>query len=143
MEEFTNNINLILSTVGFPLLQKMESKSDVDTINPLFYCQSRDLKVKGIARMTNEGFILYKGSTLSPEQSKSVALKNERVINKLLSENIIKETDGGYILEKDYTFTSPSAAADLVMGYSVNGWDIWKTEDGKTLDQIYRHPEVK
>lgn len=143
MEDFLSKIRLLLAAVGYPILQKIESKSDTDTDNPLFYCQGKDSQAKGIARMTNEGFILYKGSTISVSQSKSVSKRNEKIIAKLLAEKIIKGTDNGYILEQDYNFSSPSAAADLIVGYSVNGWNIWKTEDGNTLDQVYRHPEGK
>jgi hypothetical protein len=139
MEEFLSNANLLLATVGYPILHKLESKMDTNKDNPLFFCQSKDLKAKGTARMTNEGFILYKGSTISVNQSKSISERNEKIITKLLSEEIIKETDSGYMFERDYNFTSPSAAADLIVGYSVNGWDIWKTQDGKTLDAVYRH----
>ncbi len=138
MEEFLSNVNLLLATIGYPILQKHGLKTDTDKDNPLFFCQSTDLKGKGIARMANEGFIVYKGSTITGHYSQSIAERNEKVIAKLLSEEVIKKIEDSYIFEQDYNFTSPSAAADLIVGYSVNGWDIWKTQDGKSLDQIYR-----
>ncbi len=139
MEEFLSNLKLLLATIGYPILQKHESKTDTDKNSPLFFCQSKDLKGKGTARMTNEGFIVYKGSTITGHYSQSITERNEKIIAKLLSEKIINKIEYGYIFEQDYNFTSPSAAADLIVGYSVNGWDIWKTQDGKSLDQIYRH----
>jgi len=41
-------------------------------------------------------------------------------------------------LKVDYTFKSPSTAADFCIGSSNNGWLVWKNEDGKTLDEVFR-----
>jgi hypothetical protein len=139
MEEFINNISLLLTAIGYPLLQKPESRTDRDKNDPLVYCQSKDGAGKGTARMTNEGFMVYEGSVATVKISKSMLERNQKVINKLLANGTIEETDLGYVFKKDCVFASPSAAAGLIVGFSVNGWDLWKTDDGKTLDQLYRH----
>jgi len=38
--------------------------------------------------------------------------------------------------EKDYLFSSPSAAAAVVMGRSANGLIEWVSKDGKPLKSI-------
>lgn len=43
--------------------------------------------------------------------------------------------DGTGTVIKDYTFKTPSAAAQFVVGYSVNGKLVWKLENGETLKQ--------
>lgn len=53
-------------------------------------------------------------------------------------ENYCSQTDEKIILNADYTFPSPSAAAAMVVGGSSNGWTRWKDADGKTLDEVYR-----
>jgi hypothetical protein len=138
MEEFVKNIGLLLGTVGYPILQKLEAKAISDHENPLFLIQNKDSSAKGTARMTNEGFVVYKGSTITAKQSPVVAERNEKLVKKLLAENIIAKNGDGYIFERDYSFTTPSAAGDLILGYSENGWMTWKTTDGKTLDETYR-----
>jgi len=35
-----------------------------------------------------------------------------------------------------HLFSSSSAAAAVIVGYSVNGRRTWKNEDGKTISQI-------
>jgi len=137
MEEFVKNIGLLLGTVGYPILQKLEAKKVLDQENPLFMIQNKD-GTAGTARMTNEGFVVYKGSTIAAKQSPVVAERNEKLVKKLLAEQIIAKKDGGYVFERDYSFTTPSAAGDLILGYSENGWLAWKTMDGKTLDETYR-----
>ena len=37
--------------------------------------------------------------------------------------------------------TTPSAAAVFVLGGSQNGWTEWVSDDGETLNQVYRSEE--
>ena len=66
MEEFVKNIMLLLGTIGYPILQKFEEKTVVDTENPLFLIQNKDGTAKGTARMTNEA--LDKGSIINSKR---------------------------------------------------------------------------
>ena len=138
MEEFVKNIGLLLGTVGYPLLQKLETKTIVDHEDPLFMIQNKDGTAKGTARMTNEGFIVYRGSIINGKQSPKVSERNERLVAKLSAEGIIEKNGDGYLFVRDHSFTTPSAAGDLILGYSENGWMMWKTADGRTLDELYR-----
>jgi hypothetical protein len=138
MEEFAKNIVLLLGTIGYPILQKLEAQSVADHENPLFIIQNKEGTAKATARMTNEGFIVYKGSIINSKQSAAVVERNEKLIAKLLVGGIIEKSGEGYVFARDYSFTTPSAASDLIFGYSTNGWLIWKTGDGKTLDELYR-----
>jgi hypothetical protein len=42
------------------------------------------------------------------------------------------------IFQRDVLFKSPSGATDTIAGASTNGWMLWKTKDGKTLDELKR-----
>ena len=58
-------------------------------------------------------------------------------ISSLLESGHIKKiSEKLYKFEKDYLLNSPSAASDLIVGHSSNGWDYWKTKQGKTLKEI-------
>jgi len=101
----------------------------------LFYCEGNG--AAGSGRMTNEGFIVYKGSTASTKIADSVRKRNERIISSLLqSSHITKVSDKLFRFEKDYLFNSPSAASDLITGNSTSGWVLWRTKQGKTLREI-------
>lgn len=39
-------------------------------------------------------------------------------------------------LTKDYLFSSPTAAADIVLGSYVSGLDYWKSKDGRSLKEL-------
>ncbi|RHL66973.1 DUF4357 domain-containing protein [Collinsella sp. AF36-3AT] len=39
------------------------------------------------------------------------------------------------VLQADVVTKSPSTAGWVVLGCSNNGWNVWKDESGKTLDE--------
>ena len=138
MEEFAKNIVLLLGTIGYPILQKLEAKSIANHDDPLFLLQNKEGNPRGMARMTNEGFIVYQGSIISNKQAAAVAGRNEKLITKLVGEKVITKSADEWVFARDYNFTTPSAASDLILGYSTNGWIAWRTHEGKTLDELYR-----
>lgn len=80
-----------------------------------------------------EGFAILKGSKVNMNGSMTNAsdsLKQERI--RLIHDGIIK--DG--IVTEDITMSSPSAAATIVLGYSVSGLINWKDGNGRTLKEI-------
>lgn len=137
MEEFLGNLKLLLSALGYPILQEVISKEQKNTSDPLFICKGKEALATG--RMTNEGFVVYKDSTATTSISSAVIERNQRVIEKLISHNYIaKQNDNLYVFTKDYVFNSPSAASDIILGNSTSGWKKWKSENGLTLEEIYK-----
>ncbi|MCK4947715.1 MAG: GIY-YIG nuclease family protein [Candidatus Aureabacteria bacterium] len=137
MEEFLNNLKLLLTTVGYTILQEITSKEQTDTSNPLFTCGGK--KALATGRMINEGFVVYKDSTATTQFSNAVAERNKKSVDKLISNGYLEKKDENlYIFIKDYVFNSPSAASDIILGNSTSGWQKWKTKDKKTLEAIYK-----
>jgi len=137
MEEFLSNLKLLLTAVGYPILQEIASKEQANTSDPLFTCSGKMAKASG--RMTNEGFVVYKDSTATTQLSNAVAERNKKNIDKLISNGYLEKKDENlYIFVKDYVFNSPSAASDIILGNSTSGWKKWKTKNGKTLEEIYK-----
>lgn len=84
----------------------------------------------------DSGFTVRKGSILVASSVPSFGWPGKR--EKMLSEYGKKLPDGRYELQSDYTFSSPSTAADFCIGSSNNGWLVWKDKQGFTLDSIIR-----
>lgn len=85
-------------------------------------------KINATGRQTTEGFVVMKGSHISPESADSISNKIREIREKA------KISDG--ILQEDMLFSSPSYAAMFVTGKSENGLKRWKTKDGKTLKSL-------
>lgn len=137
MEEFLDNLKLLLAAVGYPLLQKITPKEEKNI--PLFICGSSKAKAKASGRITNDGFVVYEGSTVTTKPANAIKEKFQRKVAYLKASSYLKEKDENhYVFVKDYVFSSPSEASGIVLGHPSNGWNDWKTEKGKTLDEIYR-----
>ncbi|MDO8658343.1 MAG: GIY-YIG nuclease family protein [Candidatus Levybacteria bacterium] len=137
MEEFLGNLKLLLSALGYLILQEVISKEQKDISDPLFICRGKEAQATG--RMTNDGFVVYKDSTATAHVSNAVIERNQKIVEKLISNNYLqKQNDNLFIFLKDYVFNSPSAASDIILGNSTSGWKKWKTDNGLTLEEIYR-----
>ena len=115
-----------------PPLEKQEPP------HPLFYAKRKGIVAKGYPLLDGtKSFVVLKGSLLNVEVTPSFSLKKQR--EKVLESCVLKSKDA-YELCEDYVFTSPSSASGVCNGYSSNGFEDWKLEDGKTLksylDQI-------
>ena len=89
---------------------------------------------------TTDEFVVLEGSTI---RSNSVASFEgtgaARVRQRLIEEGILAAgEDGIYRFTRDYSFKSPSGASDVILGRSTNGWQEWRNEAGKTLDELKR-----
>ncbi|MFJ3647766.1 DUF4357 domain-containing protein [Streptomyces murinus] len=64
---------------------------------------------------------------------------------RLIDTGVIRRSDRwpGYLeTVSDIECTSPSAAAEILMGCSVNGWGAWKSADGRALIDHFGQPSV-
>ena len=111
---------------------------NADPGRPIFYAKRKGIVAKGYPLLDGtKSFVVLKGSLLNVEVTPSFAL--EKLREKVLESCVLKSKDA-YELCEDYVFTSPSSASGVCNGYSSNGFEDWKLEDGTTLksylDQI-------
>lgn len=127
--EFIENVKILLGVMGHSVLRDV---GHVESSTVYLFCKGKDANAKGF--VSANGFVVLKGSSVSTHvtpsliQHKSYAELRER----LERSGIIK--DG--VLQKDYEFRSPSAAASVVKGSPANGNDVWKTEAGIHLGAL-------
>jgi hypothetical protein len=133
MDTFYDNMKVILPTLGYPILH-----SDIP-YNPI--ARTIDLilnigKTKATARLTPNGIEVLKGSEMNPKDNLSLSGSYSNLRKTLLSKGIIKMKSSKHIFTENYEFPSPSAAAAIILGYSINGRTAWKNEQGKNLKDI-------
>lgn len=131
MDEFIDNMRLILGVLGHKILEpSIKRKGDEKEI--LYILQDRS-GIKASGRPVSEGFAVLKGSKIAnnvaTSLSKSVIDKRQVLFDKCI-------VDENFTFTQDWAFTSPSLAAAIVVGYSINGRNAWKNKKGISLKEI-------
>jgi hypothetical protein len=87
---------------------------------------------------TAAGFIVRSGSSVAPTTQPSMQKGYLALRTQLLSDGSIADDGSGSLrFVRDYLFSSPSAAAAVIGGYSISGPQTWKDpRTGKSLAQI-------
>ncbi len=155
MEEFIDNIRLLLGTLGHKLLepflnqhkltsddvsneseeiteQKPEQK--IIATDTKLFLKIGNLAASGIR--TNEGLVVLAGSYASYQDRDSLAHFWRDLKAKLISQNILVPRGSYYEFTQNYLFKSPTAAGSIISGYSINGRECWKDEFGKTINEL-------
>lgn len=136
MEEFIEYVRMLINTMNFkvfePLIKEELGKSIKD--EQLLIKGARGASGRG--KRTTDGFVVFKGSEMAtstvPSFPRGFDTLREELVN---GESVIEEQEK-LILSEDVLFSSPSAAAAVIMGRSANGLLEWKNQSGKTLKEI-------
>jgi len=134
MEELLVQVPLLLGVLGHRVLDPVASVSSSPTGQLKFMCEVKGAKARGT--VTDEGFVVFKGSTALKGTTKSMTAGWRALKNELSASGKLTEKDSALIFTADVLFNSPSAAAAVVYGNSANGRLMWKTEDGRTLKDV-------
>lgn len=133
MEEFVDNVKILINALGYkalePFAQVDSSTATVD--DELLFITSGSVNATG--KVTAEGFVVFAGATVNEKMSvKSLSAGMQKLRQKLFDSSKIDNL----VTTEDILFSSSSAAADFVLGYSVSGPRTWKTKDGRALKEI-------
>lgn len=133
MEEFIENIKILINTLGHKVFEeKREIKTSQQRDKETFYISA----VRGadaIGELTSDGFLVFKDSKAAITTSPSMTENLVKMRNRLIESNSIVEQNGEMVFPDDYLFSSPSAAASMVLGRNANGLTEWKLKDGTSL----------
>ena len=145
MEEFIDYAKVIMGTLGHRLFEplvkpvvasEVVSPSSEESIKLHLERTIKNVgKVEADGSQTAEGFVVFKGSHISPVDDDTIpaVIKDRRRAVKVDANNILLE---------DELFSSPSYAAMFVIGKSENGLTRWKTADGKSLKSLEAEQET-
>lgn len=133
MEEFVDNVKILINALGYKVLESFAQMDSSTTLvdNELLYITSGSVNATG--KVTAEGFVVFAGATVNEKTSvKSLSAGMKKQRQKLLDSSKVD----GLVTTEDILFSSSSAAADFILGYSVSGPRTWKTKEGKSLKEI-------
>ncbi|MGO4906532.1 GIY-YIG nuclease family protein [Flavobacterium sp. W20_MBD1_R3] len=134
MEEFIENIKMLVNTLGHKVFdEKREIKQK--QITDVFYVRgARGAEATG--ESTSDGFVVYKGSKAAKDTTNSMNFNLVKLREKLTDDAIFIDKVEFLEFSEDFLFSSPSAAAAIVLGRSANGLTEWKLKSGKTLKEF-------
>lgn len=107
------------------------STTKVATGERAFKIAGRGGSASGYPTMQQDDFLVLAGSCVAPSVTDSLQQNYIDLRNQLLADGTIKDN----MFTRDYTFTSASAAASVILGRSSNGRREWAKLDGRTLAQ--------
>lgn len=132
MEEFIDNVKVLINALGYKVLEPIAQSNSPSLLDDAVLSLNVG-NAQARAMITTEGFVLIAGATV-----------NEKTTAKSLSAGMVKLRTkilvGGKVenwkTTEDILFSSSSAAANFVLGYSVSGPATWKDKTGKSLKEI-------
>lgn len=133
MEEFIENVKILINALGYKVLEPVaqQEKQLEQSDEELLLLETNSTKASG--KVTTEGFVLFKGAVLNDKApAKSLSAGMQRLRQKLFDERKVQDS----VTTEDILFSSSSAAADFVLGYSASGPRTWRAKDGRTLKEI-------
>lgn len=133
VEEVYEEIGFLMSSLGYDMEDAREGVAE----EKILYTSRRGVKASGV--YTGDEFVVLDGSPV--DVSVPASLEKYNQLRKALNEagDLCEDAYGTMKLTKAITFSSPSGAADFVLGGSNNGWIEWRDGEGRTLDGLYRH----
>lgn len=125
-------IRILVATLGYPIFEQIKKPQKKD----ILYCKGKEAKAEG--EYTEDGLIVFSGSTCILEEAKSAGpyVKNWR--DQLVKDGVLNKEGNLYRVTQDHIFSSPSKAAAVILGRTANGWIEWKYKDGRTLKEVKR-----
>ncbi|MGH2661966.1 MAG: GIY-YIG nuclease family protein [Actinomycetota bacterium] len=110
--------------------------STADATSDWLELKGRNAHARG--RESSDGRFLVEAGATGPKSVVASAPSHVSAVrDRLLKETVLTEKGDVLLLTKDYEFTSPSAAAAVLLGRSANGLTEWKRQaDGKTLKDL-------
>lgn len=130
----------LLATLGYPIFDPLHKTAGPAEPEEVFYCKASGAEGRGL--YTAEGFVVLKGSIGRRKNVPSIiGTSDERFRLRLVESGILKEEGDTVAFTKDHLFTSPSMASVALLGRTSNGWNDWKTRDGKSLDTVKRQSQ--
>ena len=132
MEEFIDNVRILINALGYKVLEPTVHNDPSSTVDDeTLFLNLGNAFGKGM--VTTEGFVLFAGAVLNEKTSEKSLSKGAATLRrKHLASNKVKD----FVTTEDILFSSSSAAADFVTGYSVSGPATWKNAAGVTLKEL-------
>ncbi|MBF9253304.1 GIY-YIG nuclease family protein [Pontibacter sp. 172403-2] len=136
MDTYFDNMRVILPSLGYAVLHVDNKLKSIELLNKPQVLNIEVGGFKATAILTSNGIEVQKGSEMNIKETASLSGSYSNLRKTLHTKSVVEEKNGKFIFLENYEFSSPSTAAAIILGYSVNGRTAWKNKFGKTLKEI-------
>ena len=136
MEVFLGHMLGMLPVLGVHAFEQAP-KAPAAKAGPVLTCKGKGVQATGYE--ASQGFVVRAGSQAVADTVPSMALHVRGMYDlrqELIGNGVLGLQGGLYQFTQDYSFSSPSTAAAVVLGRSANGRIEWKAADGRTLKEL-------
>lgn len=129
-QDLLNDIYQIVPLLGISAFEVIDINDSHSSTEALM------LKAQGIEASGHEvdGKLIVKAGSQSVAKHKpSASTSCIGLRDTLVSNGVLDDSGDPWLFTQDYTFESPSRAANAILGRSANGRTEWKNKDGVTL----------
>lgn len=120
----------------FPYIKSIGDYSD-KTVNRNIYLSRAEISATGYLNENKSVTVFSESIVRYASKPSLTSLQDLR--EELIDMEVIVSENGVYKFAQDYTFNSPSAAADFIIGGSNNGWDCWKDINDEKINDTLRN----
>lgn len=143
MDQFVREAKALVGCLGWDLFRNphgpMEQQASEDQEQkkfeyanaPKFIMHGQDYSAE-MRIDTSGNFVVLEKSKIRLIENDSLQPIYKKTRKSLIAGGILKRQDGAFVLTRDYSFSSVSAAAAVVKGTSETGRRAWKVEGEKT-----------
>ena len=134
-ENFLTQLIFVLRVLGVNIFEVSPTAAEEKSGAKMFFLKSKDVKAK---RYQNAGEFVVLANSKAVLQIAPHALAGRIDIfrKSLESQRILKVENGRLIFTQNYSFSSPSAAAGVIIGGEADGRLQWKNEQGKSIKDL-------
>jgi len=128
--KFAERIKMLSTIFGYNIFNEKVKDNEISDENLLYLTINKVTYATGI--MTNEGFVVLKGSKIRDDISPKISESTKKFIKK---EKMSKDIENNTFIN-NHLCSTPSMAAVLILGRNSNGYNEWKDKNGKKLGDI-------
>lgn len=129
-ESYLENMRLCLSAIGIRFFERPRRREEFSEL----FLDARGIKARGSE--VPEGFLVWEGSQAAKNETPTIGDGAHAMRKMLIERGIFEDAGDTYRLAQDYLFTSPSAAANVLLGRRGSGPLQWKDADGRSLKDL-------
>lgn len=151
MEEFIGQARGLLGVLGHRILepapaataavQSQDHPSAIaaeshreNLVGVELFLHASNLSAKAV--LADEGLVVRAGSQAAKDSTTKLQLGYRKLRENLLAQGILSDAGAVLTFSSDQLFSSPSQAAAVIVGYSINGRYHWRDANGVSLSTI-------